>query len=157
MTDLEDDKTREQEFRSTIEQLETAADTPVVSGDMESWLQSMDDALNRTQAAVRANTLQMHAPQLATIRREDQEMLRRVEELQREDTRIAEDITALRARIPVLKAMVERIEPDEKRAETAVADLSALAVQLVARIRKQETALRTWLQEAFTRDRGVVD
>lgn len=157
MISIEDDKTREREFRLTIERLETAADTPIVSGEMEHWLDVLDDALTQARSAIDENILQMHGPQLASIRREDQEMLQQVELMQREDTQIAEAVTAIRARVPVLKAMVERIEPDEKRAETAVADLCDQAVQLVARIRKQETALRTWLQEAFTRDRGVVD
>jgi len=157
MTLIEEDKTREREFRSVIERFETAANTPLVSGEMEQWLDALDDALTQAQAAVDENILQMHGPQLASIRREDQELLRQVEVLQREDTEIAEAVRAIRARVPVLKAMVERIEPDEKRAETAVADLCDQAAQLVARIRKQETALRTWLQEAFTRDRGVVD
>lgn len=157
MTQLEVQKSLEEAFRSVLERLEIAAGTPLVPGEMESWLQELDVAFAETRSAFAEQRRQSHAPQLGSIKREDPEMFRHVEQLQQEDAAIAESIEALQARAGVLKPMVHRIEPDEKRAELALTELGEQGVQLVARIRKQEVALRTWLQEAFTRDRGVVD
>jgi hypothetical protein len=157
VTQLEKEQAREDEFRRALEHLETVAGTPIVSGEMERWLEEVDGAFTQCRAALETRVRQSHAPQLVSIKREDPEMLRHVELLQKEDAQILETIAALAARADVLKPMVRRIEPDEKRAETALTELGEQAVQLVVRIRKQEVALRTWLQEAFTRDRGVVD
>jgi hypothetical protein len=84
-------------------------------------------------------------------------MFRHVDELQAEDGRIAESFRALEERLPVLRQLAERVEPDEKRASTAVSEFAENALQFVMQVRKQELAFQTWLMEAFTRDRGVVD
>ncbi|MBL8849918.1 MAG: hypothetical protein JNG89_09545 [Planctomycetaceae bacterium] len=157
MTALEEQQALDREFHAVLEQLETAAGTPLVSGEMERWLQEFTAALAAAQPALIRRIQVSHAPQLKEIRREDPEMMRNADCVQREDAWIAETIQGLLARADVLQPMVARIEPDEKRAETALVELGEQAVQLVARARKQEIALRTWLQEAFTRDRGVVD
>lgn len=157
MTQLEEQKSREEAFHGVLEHLEVAAGTPMVPGEMENWLQEVDGALAKLQSSFEEQLRESHAPQLRSIKREDSEMFRHVEELQQEDAAITESIATLQARAGVLKPMVQRIEPDEKRAELAITELGEQALQLVSRIRKQETALRTWLQEAFTRDRGVVD
>jgi hypothetical protein len=57
----------------------------------------------------------------------------------------------------LLRPLVQRVEPDEMRAESAMAEFAQTLLDLVQRLRKQEVALRTWLVEAFTRDRGAVD
>lgn len=157
MSQLDEQKSREEAFRSVLEHVEIAAGTPLVSGEMENWLHELDRGLTELHSSFAEQVRESHAPQLGSIKREDPEMFRHVETLQAEDTTIRESIGMLLARAGVLKPMVQRIEPDEKRAELALQELGEQTVQLVARIRKQEVALRTWLQEAFTRDRGVVD
>jgi hypothetical protein len=157
MSQLDEEKSRAEALRVALERLETTAGTPVVSGEMENWLAALEQAFAQLQAVVDRHVRQSHAPQIASIKREDPEMFRNVDELQKEDGLIVEAIRGALARLAVLKPMVQRIEPDEKRAELALAELGEQAVQLVVRIRKQEVVIRTWLQEAFTRDRGVVD
>ena len=157
MTELQEQKALDQEFQAVLEKLEVAAGTPQVSGEMESWLNGFAGALAEVQPAMEQRIRESHRPQFKTINREDLEMFRSVEKLQQEDSWIMETIQKMRDRAEVLRPMVHRIEPDEKRAEAALAELSEQGVQFVSRVRKQEIALRSWLQEAFTRDRGVVD
>ena len=157
MPSLHKEIVREEGFREALDQLETAAGTPLVSGEMGNWLEAVQQALTHVLSVVDHQIQQAHAPQLSSIKREDPEMLRNVDQLQKEDRLILEELTAAVARLGVLKPMVERIEPDEKRAEQALAAFGENALQLSLRIKKQEVAMRTWLQEAFNRDRGVAD
>jgi len=157
MAELAEEKAREDQFRAALEQLETSAGTPMVSGEMPNWLQEVDEAVTALSPHLDRQIGDVHRAELAQIRREDQEMFRHVDELQAEDQQIVELFRGMQQRLPVLRQLAERVEPDEKRAEGATKEFADSTLQLVMRIRKQETAIRTWLMEAFTRDRGVVD
>jgi len=157
MTQLELEKSHEERFRTALERLETAAATPAVPGEMPMWLDEVEQAYEELQQTLDRQVRSSHTSQLTSIRQEDPEMFRHVEQLQKEDAEIVAAVQSAVARLPILKPMVERVEPDEKRVERALAEFGEQAMQLVLRIRKQELALRTWLQEAFTRDRGPVD
>jgi hypothetical protein len=157
MAVLAKEKAREQEFRDALEQFETCAGAPVIEGEMVKWLECVEEAMTRLKPRLEQQLGEVHRAELAQMRREDQEMFRHVEELQAEDQRIAENFRTLQDRLPILRQLADRVDRDEKRADKAVEEFSDNALQLVVQIRKQETAYQTWLMEAFTRDRGVVD
>jgi hypothetical protein len=157
MAVLAEEKAREQQFRDALERLETCAGAPVIEGEMPDWLECVDKAMGDLKPRLEQQLGEVHRAELSQIRREDQEMFRHVDDLQAEDQRIAESFRALQERLPILRQLAARVEPDEKRAGKSVEEFADNALQFVMRIRKQETAFQTWLMEAFTRDRGVVD
>jgi hypothetical protein len=138
MAELAAEKAREELFREALEQLETCAGTPLVSGEMVGWIEDLQDAALKLKPRLEQQIGEVHRAEFKQIRREDQ-------------------FLALVDRLPILWQLAERIEPDEQRAERTAEEFAKNAIELVARIRKQEVAIRTWLMEAFTRDRGVVD
>lgn len=157
MAVLAKEKAREQQFRDALERFENCAGAPLIEGEMPQWLESVADATAHLKPRLEQQLGEVHRAELAQMRREDQEMFRHVEELQADDQRLAESFRAIQERLPVLQQLAERVEPDEQRAGRAVEEFADSALQLVMQIRKQETAYQTWLMEAFTRDRGVVD
>jgi hypothetical protein len=157
MAGLAEEKAREQQFRDALEQFETCAGAPLIEGEMPQWIECVDEAIAMLKPRLEQQLGEVHRAELVQIRRTDQEMYRHVEELQAEDQRIAESFRAIQERLPILRQLAERVEPDEKRAAKAVEEFADNALKLVMQIRKQEVAFQTWLMEAFTRDRGVAD
>jgi septal ring factor EnvC (AmiA/AmiB activator) len=157
MTDLSREQEREHALQRALDSLEACAGTPFVPGEMVAWLRATDHALERLYPLVSRQISQVHSAQYAEISQEDPELLRQVEILQQEDQAILEQLSSAQSRMELLRPLVQRVEPDEKRAESAMAEFAQTLLDLVQRLRKQEVALRTWLVEAFTRDRGAVD
>jgi hypothetical protein len=157
MPDLAQEKLREQRFHRALETVEACAGTPFVPGEMVGWLAALEEAFGQLRPLLQQQVGQVHGAELAEMSREDPEMLRHVETLQDEDRAITEQARGLQERLRVLRPLVRRVGADEKRAEVAMSEVAQSARDLVSRIRKQEVSVRTWLVEAFTRDRGVAD
>ena len=157
MTDLSQEKEREQALQRALDSLEACAATPFVPGEMVAWLRATDHALERLCPLVSRQISQVHRAQYAEISQEDPELLRQVEILQQEDQAILELLASANSRMELLRPLIQRVEPDEKRVESVMVEFAQTLLDLVQRLRKQAVALRTWLVEAFTRDRGSVD
>jgi len=156
MQDLDREKRREQSLSRALEALEACAGTPFIPGEMVGWLAAVEQAYQQLQPLLQQQH-GVHATEFAEMSRQDPEMLRHVENLEQEDQSIAVEFGSLKDRLELLRPLVCRVEPDEKRVEVVMSEFAQSAVTLVTRIRKQEVAVRTWLVEAFTRDRGQVD
>jgi hypothetical protein len=156
MPDLEQEKLREQSFQRALEALEACGGTPFVPGEMVGWLAAVEHAFEQLQPRWERQA-RVHGTEFAEISREDPEMLRHVESLQQEDQAIDDQVRGIGDRLEVLRPLVVRVEPDEKRVEVVMSEFAQSILELVSRIRRQEVAVRTWLVEAFTRDRGEVD
>jgi hypothetical protein len=94
---------------------------------------------------------------LKQIAIEDPELLCHTEEMKRADQETLETVDRLRQWIEQLPELAAQVEPDEKRLEEHISSLIHDGLDLVMHIRKQETVLSTWHQEAMFRDRGNVD
>jgi hypothetical protein len=156
MRDLAEETLREQAFQRALDGFEACAGTPFVPGEMVGWLGALEEALGQLRPLLERQAA-VHGTEFAEMSRQDPEMLRHVEMLQEEDRAIAAQLCGLEERLQVLRPLVHRVGPDEKRVEAVMAEHAEGARLLVSRIRKQEVSVRTWLVEAFTRDRGDVD
>lgn len=157
MTELSYEKAQQQALERALDALEACAATPFVPGEMVGWLSATEEAFERLRPLVSRQIAETHRAQYAEISREDPELLRQVEILQEEDQEIEACVARVGERLDVLRPLVGRVEPDEKRVETVMSEFAQHILDLVQRCRKQEVALRTWFVEAFNRDRGPVD
>jgi septal ring factor EnvC (AmiA/AmiB activator) len=157
MSELQQEKAREGRMKAALEQFESNADAPMVPGEAVNWLEDVDVSLSTLKDTFVDQVDEGHVAAFRQIRDEDQEMFRRVEQMRSEDREIAGEFDEVRHRLRLLESVTRRVDQDEKRVEAAIAEFVPHAQALVARIRKQEVTVRTWLMEAFNRDRGVAD
>jgi hypothetical protein len=137
--------------------METALLTPVVSGELESWartVQEATDALSERLPSYLKNVLHV---QYAEIARSDPELLTRVEQLIAEDQNVLLDQDAYRTRIGEFVKRASQLKKDEGQATAQRTKLEQDGLALILRIKRQRTAADTWLAEANYRDRGPVD
>jgi hypothetical protein len=147
----------EQQLREALTALETALDTPVIAGELKDWVESVRKTFARAAIVISAHFDQGHQQPFARIMQEDLEMARLVEQLKQEDQEILRQLKDLGCELEGLAAIAETIGRHESRAKDAESHLIQAGQMFIARVRKQETAITTWLLEAFQRDRGTVD
>jgi hypothetical protein len=137
--------------------LETALDTPAVPGELTGWAANLRNVYDEAARSVLARIEKNHVNELREIENEDLGLVPRVEEMRQEDARLATLCRSLATACSDFEKKAAAVGSDEKQAMPAYQKLIADGLQWVMSVRKQETTLRTWLQEAFERDRGVKD
>ena len=88
---------------------------------------------------------------------QDLELARRVEQLKEEDAGIAQQMVEFSRSLECLAAIAGAVGQHESRAQEQADQLVNSGQMFIARVRKQETAITTWLLEAFQRDQGAGD
>jgi hypothetical protein len=137
--------------------LEFCLETPVVPGEMESWVETVDSAYGRVQTELIKTWDRDHPQKLQEISREDPEMLRCVTVLEEKDTQTVEKQKAFVHFLNNLAGRAARAEPDEARLDDRVECLIDAGLDLILHARRQEVAMDYWLLESLDRDRGVGD
>lgn len=140
-----------------LSMLEACLETPFVPGELESWVHGARSAINRVGPLLRRQIDEVHAPQLKQIAVEDPGLLSRADDLREGDVQSLAKLEELSRTFETLDTIVAQIEPDETKLKAQLADVVKDGLTFVIHVRTQEVALRTWLQEAFDRDRGTVD
>jgi hypothetical protein len=148
---------QEQALRDALTALETALDTPIISGELKDWVESVRKTLDAAAAALLAQFHQGHRQQFANILQQDLEMARQVEQLKEEDQAILQQMTELGRELDGLAAVAGAVGRHESQAQAYESQVVQAGLMFIARVRKQETAITTWLMEAFQRDRGTGD
>jgi hypothetical protein len=147
----------ENELRDALTRLETALDTPVIAGALSDWVQSVQKAFGTAAGALRAHFKHGHRQQFANIMQQDLELARRVEQLKEEDAAIGEGLVQLLRDLDCLTTVATLVGQNESRAQEQADQFVNAGLMFIARVRKQETAITTWLLEAFHRDQGPGD
>jgi sulfite reductase alpha subunit-like flavoprotein len=145
------------QLTAALESLEKRLETPIVPGELSSWVDQAVSALDEVSQLLKRHITENHPKQLNEILVQDKGLAARVEQLQEADIALVEQLVEVRRIADVLRANSERLEPDEAPAEDLNQALVDQGLQLIIEIRKQESAISTWYLEAFHRDRGVVD
>ena len=149
--------TPERELRGALEAFETSLATPVVSGELAVWTESVRKAWNELSTQVHYHAGHLHPRQYQQIAGEDPEMHACVEKLKAEDEKIEQDREALTRLTTRIAEHAPKFERDEEKIRSHTQHLIDTGIPFVARVRKQEIAIQTWFMEAFNRDRGVAD
>lgn len=145
-------------FLKALTSFERALATPVVSGELGSWITHARIACDQVGTLLRGDVQRKHAELYAQILRQDPELASQVEKLQEADAQIATfEYEEVHARLRNLSDRANVADKHEARVSDSLEDTIQRAQAFVIQARTQETALSTWLMEAFNRDRGEGD
>jgi hypothetical protein len=148
---------KEHALRDSLTQLETALGTPVLAGELGHWAQAVRKEFDACIRVLGGHFGQVHRRQFADILQQDLEMARQVEQLKEEDQAILKDVEQFGQELDRLAIVAKTVGRHESQAQDHTQAVVQSGLMLVARIRKQETAITTWLMEAFQRDQGTGD
>jgi hypothetical protein len=145
------------DLNETLARLETALLTPVVSGEMEAWARTAQQAAAELEKRLPPYLQSVLHPQYAEIARSDAELLPRVEQLIAEDQYLLLEQSAFCDRMNEFVQRAAQAKRDEAKVADERTQLEQEGISLIVRIKKQRAAADTWLAEANYRDRGPVD
>lgn len=147
----------ENEFLSALDRLERSLETPIIPGELPTWLRTVRNLFAEVDSKYELEIEEIHSQILQQIARQDPELVARVEQLQGQDEELMTQWRALQGKSRRLRNDVEQIEPHESAFEDRVEKFRDEALGFVIEARKQEAALTAWYAEALQRDRGVAD
>jgi len=147
----------ESELRTALTAFETSVATPVVSGELGDWADTVRKAWSEASAQIDRQIRELHPRQYEEISNADAALFQQIELLKAEDSAIEQDRDRLDRAVKRVADHVPKLEPDEAKAEPHVESLVEDAMAFVGRVRKQEVAVQTWFMEAFNRERGGGD
>ena len=136
---------------------ESCLETPVVPGELLTWLDEAKHACDEVGAQLRPQLERTQPKLFQDIVGQDPSLVPRVEELKSEDQQLLDQMDRVRAHIEQLRNRASQLQPPESKIDRIVATLSQEALSLVISVRKQEKAITTWYLESFDRERGVAD
>jgi len=145
----------DERLNNTLHAFEIAMMTPVVSGELVPWVSTADEALELLCGEFYHRLGVLHPLQLRLIRRELDDLDGCQQKLITEDTLIGKQLTSVRHQIDSLARRAEQVGSDEARVVEQQHLLVTSGLDLVLQIRKQETALATWLWQALNHDMEV--
>lgn len=157
MDDQQPIEQKQQALHAALDKLEASVETPLVPGEAERWIESVEADYQVARSCVLDAIGERHPEQYTTIWQEDEGLARRIEQLREEDTAIREAAESLGRHVSGMKSAIAKVEPDEAKLQSALEALVAEALRFIIRVRTLEQAIRTWVMEAFNRDRGTVD
>lgn len=147
----------DEQLRGALDKLEQCLETPILSGHMDEWLCACRQLWIDVESALQMRIDEGHGEMLEEIAAQDPELLPRIEKLLAEDSILLKAASELRNDADWLAAACKNQSSDQQRVDEQLQRFSKRALEWVLRIRAQETAIMTWYQEAFNRDRGVGD
>ncbi len=154
-----DDQTSnpQNELRMALADFETDLMTPIVSGELGTWIEEVEEGWAETSAQIHYYVKHLHPRQYEEIASQDPALLPRIELLKAEDEAIEQLREQIATTVKRVAEHVPKLEPDEEKAQKHTQTLIDDGTAFLARVRKQEIAVQTWYVEAFNRDRGAVD
>jgi hypothetical protein len=150
-----------QEFKEPLtdplRRLETALDTPPVPGELRTWATTLRKTFAGTTHEILEQIEHVHPEQFVEIEQQNSELLARVTALREEDRKNRDWCRSLESQFADLEANAVRAGADEKQAMDQQQKLLEEGLRFVMNVRRQEMAIRTWIEEAFDRDTGLAD
>ncbi|MEX0726455.1 MAG: hypothetical protein WEB58_09910 [Planctomycetaceae bacterium] len=144
-----------QDFERQLDAFEQCTETPFVPGELEQWLSAVREAFDGLVPMVKESQ-RIHEEEFVEIVEEDPELHVHVELMREEERAIAKELDELTKWFNEFPK--RRIDGgDETEYKLDLDRFVSAALEMLVRIRKQEVTVRTWLMEAFMRDRGTVD
>jgi len=137
-----------------LQELEVQLETPIISGELRTWLDSVGHMVAELGPVLRERVQNVHPRQFKQIRKDADNLLREIEMMKREDEAILNELALHERAVPQLCELAKKAEPDELRFADHVKNLVREGLQFIIRVRTQERAIETWMQEAEFRDNG---
>jgi hypothetical protein len=146
-----------EQLNEALSRLETALLSPVVSGEVESWARSVQEATAVLSQRLPTYLQSVQHPQYAEIAKNDAELLARVQQLIAEDQNLILEQNSFEKRAADFVRRASQIKKDEAQTSNDRMKVEQDGIALVLRIKRQRAAADTWMAEANYRDRGPVD
>ena len=143
-------------IETLLKALEAALESPIVPGEFENWLESVERAFLESQSELHSHLGGNHQRQLEDVQRQDMDLASRVQHLREIDRQLLDRLHHLDRYILALRER-EDGDGETQRVDRSAERLIDEALRFVIDVRKQEAAVNTWFVEAFQRDRGVAD
>jgi hypothetical protein len=140
-----------------LARLESCLATPLVPGELVTWFSAVEETFADLKPLLRRQTRERHRTQYEQIMRDDPALQRSVEHLKEEDDVLVDMLERLESAASDFVAKAADIEPDEGLMRPEWERFVDEGLWFVIRVRKQDTAIRTWLGEAMNRERGTGD
>lgn len=148
----------EHDLREALDAFETSLETPIIPGEFGDWSKYVQENWPAVAEQVQHQVHSSHRQQLAEIARQDTEMFAHIRQLQIEDEAICQELEELRGYVDRLAEQAPHLERTPAATQDSVAgELIRRGLSFITRVKTQEVAVRTWLSEAFNRERGSGD
>jgi hypothetical protein len=148
---------QEKELRASLSRFEDCVETPVVPGELASWLDDARQALELVETALHRQAYPEHVELLRKTAREDAELIARVEQLIEAERQVVSLFSTVRTKLDLLADRAVAVESDEGKLVKPLEEFVDASLAFVLAARKQDNAVSTWYSEALNRDRGVGD
>lgn len=142
---------------TALAEFEKCLGTPVISGELPSWMQAARQACEKVGAQLQGAAARTHEKLLSEMALEDPDLLPRIDELRATEVELTARQSDLQRHFDQLRDRAEAVEPHEQKLDDQIEQLIEQGLRLVIDVRRHETALTTWYLEAFDRDRGMAD
>jgi hypothetical protein len=154
--DLERRRERECRFHEALGALEERFAAPPDGCAPADWIGPGSTAFERLRPLL-LETRAEHRAALAQIAAEDLGLQPRIDEMEAAEQILGEREGELADRFAALSQRLASGDEDAAVWEAELTRFAEEGLDWVSRVRAQDLAVRTWLTEALTRDRGVVD
>lgn len=148
---------QEKSLQDSMLRLEAALLAPVVSGELKQWTEAVAESLQAfgPKWADFVNTI-LHQ-QYVHIAKTDANLLSRVDQMIQEDRQLLADFGHFETSVNDLAARARQAEKNEGKVADDRLQVEKDGMDLILRIKKQQAAATTWLNEANYRDLGTGD
>jgi hypothetical protein len=144
------------EFHDALAEFERLLGLPVINGELQEWVTSVSDSFERVKTLLLDKLHRNHSEVFSRILKEDLDRSSRVESLRVKDNQLAEqELREVECGINALQQYTKTVGKDESQLNDLLSRFSRQAFMFIVSVRAQETAIATWLNEAFNRDLGV--
>ncbi len=146
------------DFRRDLDEalakLESHLETPVVPGELATWFDNVCVAFAAVKEPLQQHIQLEHPPVYKQIKRDADNLYTRVEQLQQEDLALLDEYERLNRCSEQICKLAPQAEPNEARFDEHRRTAVTEGLAFVLRVRMQERAVETWLQESLMRDNG---
>lgn len=144
-------------LRGSLERLEQILELPYISGELKSWTDESLRALEQVESALQTAIESDHPSAFKTMVKNHRNLQQQVEKLAQEDAQLLPAVQSLRGHAQHFASSIDEMSQSGQQFQARREQLVNDGLALILRVRKQQSAIDTWLGEALQRDNGVGD
>lgn len=146
----------EGELKAAIDKMETALLTPVLAGELVSWITQVQDSADDIDELLQPCLERIHSD-FTEIAKSDNELLSRVEQMVGDEKELLKLHEEFRRDLQLLATKAPKVNSDEAKVADERLKVEQQGTHLLTELKRLQAKASTWLQEAVYRDRGPVD
>jgi len=141
----------------TLERLERQLELPHISGELNSWAAESLKLLKELDRQVRWAVNSEHPRAFETIVKNQANLLQQVEKMRPEDQQLLEALEPVIRQAEQFALSMNETALAEQQFQPKRERLVNDGLSFILRMRRQQSAVDTWLRESMQRDNGVGD